>query len=326
MAYRFHHHESAQEAVRRIALEEVKTAVDYLSPGCRKPLPEAVHEARKSIKKVRALLRLVRPHLGSVYNRLNRSLRDIARELSEYRDADALLETFQKLRPALKGVPASRLTAFRRELAERKRKLHQGADLARQRAQLCGALQALLPEVETLTVAPEEFAAIDTGFASSYRQGREALRRAARRVSGENLHEFRKRVKDHWYHIRLLEDVWIEMMPTYEAALKQLETALGEDHNLVLLRSVAAKSRTGKSLLAPVRQVRKNLRAQAFASGERLYDRKPREIAREFAHLWEIWRAAPKPAKDGRSAGKVTSINAPSAPDPIQTAVERGSR
>jgi len=50
----------------------------------------------------------------------------------------------------------------------------------------------------------------------------------------ENYHEWRKRVKEHWYHVRLLEVTVAD--GGYEKSLKELETALGEDHNLVLLQ------------------------------------------------------------------------------------------
>ncbi len=51
----------------------------------------------------------------------------------------------------------------------------------------------------------------------------------------ENYHDWRKRVKDHWYHVRLLESLWTEVLEAREASLKNLETWLGDDHNLVVL-------------------------------------------------------------------------------------------
>ena len=43
----------------------------------------------------------------------------------------------------------------------------------------------------------------------------------------ERCHEWRKRAKDHWYHIRLVEDLWTEVMEGYEKSLKDLETVAG---------------------------------------------------------------------------------------------------
>jgi CHAD domain-containing protein len=324
MPYHFRHGENAGDAVRRIAVEEATSAIEYLSPKCRKPLPEAIHESRKSLKKLRALLRLVRPHLGDLYSTLNGRYRDMGRELSEYRDADAVLEIFDKIRPALTAIAAQERAAFRRELVARKRRLHKGSQFAENRTRLCEALKGTLPNLETLPVPRDEFGVIEAGFRECYRRGRNQFALCSRRPGPENLHEFRKRVKDHWYHLRLLEELWIQMMPAYEAALKSLETTLGEDHNLVLLKAVAADVESGKLLAKPVRRIRDNLLAQAFANSARLYDRKPGEITVEFAHLWNIWREAPKAAREGKADEQAAS--ATSAPDPIQTAVDHASR
>src|SRR6185503_16142962 len=59
---------------------------------------EAVHDARKRIKKTRALLRLARPAMrADAFRAYNRELRDQGRALSGTRDADALAETVDEL-------------------------------------------------------------------------------------------------------------------------------------------------------------------------------------------------------------------------------------
>jgi len=50
-----------------------------------------------------------------------------------------------------------------------------------------------------------------------------------------------RRVKDHWYHARLLENMWAQVMNGYEESLKDLETRLGDDHNLVVLYDVVGQ-------------------------------------------------------------------------------------
>ena len=52
---------------------------------------DAVHETRKSIKKVRALMRLVRTEPGESYTAENAALRGTGRRISEIRDAAALI-------------------------------------------------------------------------------------------------------------------------------------------------------------------------------------------------------------------------------------------
>ena len=57
MAYCFKDHETISEGVKRIALEQLDTAIEQLQPSV-KNWDEAIHGVRVSCKKLRALLRL----------------------------------------------------------------------------------------------------------------------------------------------------------------------------------------------------------------------------------------------------------------------------
>src|SRR5258708_37043741 len=97
MAYRFEENETVSDAVRRIAGEELRSAAYQLSRRKSGNRDEAIHEARKSIKKTRALLKLMRMELGDCFDRDNIRLREIGQQLSEIRDAAAMLEVFEPL-------------------------------------------------------------------------------------------------------------------------------------------------------------------------------------------------------------------------------------
>jgi CHAD domain-containing protein len=77
--------------------------------GDTKGIEEPVHEARKALKRLRALVRLLRPGIGrKVYRRHNELWRDAARRLSGGRDAHVLLELFAALAKDLPSAAASR--------------------------------------------------------------------------------------------------------------------------------------------------------------------------------------------------------------------------
>ena len=101
MAYRLKLKEPLAKGVRRIAGEQLGDAAARLEGGSN---PETgVHEARKSLKRTRALLRLVRPGLGETnFRKANARLRDFARSLSAVRVRDvvrALLESLEGAKP-----------------------------------------------------------------------------------------------------------------------------------------------------------------------------------------------------------------------------------
>ncbi|MGD0455226.1 MAG: CHAD domain-containing protein, partial [Solirubrobacteraceae bacterium] len=81
--------ESLSGGLRRMALGQADLAIELLeggggngaSPACA-PDEHAVHETRKALKRLRALLRLLEHELGKqAYARESAALRDIARQL-----------------------------------------------------------------------------------------------------------------------------------------------------------------------------------------------------------------------------------------------------
>ena len=78
MSYGLTFDETPAEAVERVRREQLEAAAESLDDGD-DPV-EAIHDARKRIKKTRALLRLARPGLKrKAYRRRNRALRDAGR-------------------------------------------------------------------------------------------------------------------------------------------------------------------------------------------------------------------------------------------------------
>ena len=102
MAFAVRPEESLRKGIRRIArreMEEIRAHVTKTANGSR---DAAVHEARKCCKKLRALLRLVRPAISArTYRDENTAFRDAARPLTAVRDAKVLDGNSGQARPAL---------------------------------------------------------------------------------------------------------------------------------------------------------------------------------------------------------------------------------
>jgi CHAD domain-containing protein len=289
VAFQFKRGEPVPRAVRRIVTEQLEYAADQLRHGESSGRDEAVHEARKSIKKIRAILRLMSGELGPVAGAGNTLLRDLARKLAAQRDAAVLVETLDSLKEDIDPPVLARVRALL--VRERARAA---------RAPLPGtvvfALERASERVRAWPLHATGFAALAPGLETSFHRGRKALKRARGNPTPEAFHEWRKRVKDHWYHMRLLEGVWTEAERSYEKSLKELETCLGDDHNLVVLRNRAAMPGSAPELaglLAAVDNREAQLRDRAMHLGERLYAQKPREFIRHAEGLWDAWHAPP---------------------------------
>ena len=191
----------------------------------------------------RALLRLASPEQEGIYGRENARLRDIARRLSNFRDAFAIIETFDDLKNKFKSETRNRLRSVRLGLTKRRSQSAREEDVGIVIVEAASALRRAAKRVKTWPLRVDGFAAIDPGLEETFRAGRKALAQVRKDARAENLHELRKRVKDHWYHLRLLEDLWTDMMKASEKSLKELETLLGNDRDSMYVTRSAYCSR-----------------------------------------------------------------------------------
>jgi CHAD domain-containing protein len=305
VAYHLKQSESIPDEVRRVVREELQSAAEHLSGADLGQREEAIHEARKSVKKIRAMLRLVRPDLGELYAVENQRLRDLGRKLSEFRDADAMLETFdalrERFREELGGVT---LRPVRTRLMRERAEHAQTADIENVLARCAASLRGTSRRLGSWPVIHDGFSAIAPGFERTFRRGRQAMARARKSGSDVDFHEWRKTVKYHWYHIRLLERSWTDLLQAYERSLKDLETWLGDDHNLVVLRdrilatpAAYGSPRTTAIALDLIGRYQKELRANALSLGERIYAEKPVHFRYHMHGVWDAWKSQPKSMK-----------------------------
>jgi CHAD domain-containing protein len=276
VAYRLKRHESARSGLKRIAREELGEAIGNLRGN---DGPIAVHEARKHLKKVRALLRLVKREMGGAYREENARLRDIGRILSPVRDAEALIEAVNRVkgrRPALR--------AMGRALRRHKREVEQQSAIAMLAPKLAGALEETRKRIRSWPLEGGGFGMIEHGIETAYRSGRKALQRYRDTRTREDLHEWRKRVKDHWYHIRLLQNLGTNGIEAYERQLKEMEDALGEHLNLSMLRDRDALG--AEEATREIDAEQQVLLRRALEVGQRTYAEKPKPTMKRLRRMW----------------------------------------
>jgi CHAD domain-containing protein len=303
MGYHLKRSESVPEGIRRIASEELESAASQLDMGEPRNQDEAIHEARKSVKKVRALLRLMQVDLGDTYREESSLLRDAGRKLSQFRDASAIIEILDDLKQKSRDeLNAGTFDRIGRELLARKEQAEKQGDIQKVLADIAASLRAASKRVEAWPLQTDGFPAIAPGLLQTFRRGRRALARVQDCPRPENYHEWRKRAKDLWYHARLLEDLWTDIMKAYETSLDDIQTWLGDDHNLVLLREqIVAEPdsyRNGEEISLVLRLAekhQKDLRDSARSLGKRIYyEERPREFVYRMKQLWDEWQVQPE--------------------------------
>jgi CHAD domain-containing protein len=285
MAHRLEKGEPVAGGLKRIVRREIDSAASHLRGERNADRDEAIHEARKSIKRVRAILKLTRAGLGDIYGTENARLRDVAHRLSGFRDAAAIIETFDDLKRKYAGdFGPGQLASVRAALVKQKDKTAEPKDIAALLKETESALRQIRGSAATWPLKSDSFEAIEPGLRDTYRRGRKALARAKESPHPLNYHELRKRAKDLWYHIRLIRSFWPGIDKLHEKSLKDLESWLGDDHNLVLLRAGIdtdpasyGSAKDVDAVLSLIDRYQKKLRDDALDLASRLYDEKPRD-------------------------------------------------
>jgi CHAD domain-containing protein len=289
MSYRLQPQEAAPDGIRRIAREQIDLARNEIAGSG--DVGDSVHEARKSFKRVRALLRLARDELGDeVYRRENSTFRDVGRDLSGVRDAAVLVETLDDVRKRYDGeLSDGAFDGLREALDAEARTAHDA--LEDDRGLTAHALATLAAARDRVAGWPlpdgdADVGILAPGFKRIYRRGRKALRAAEEETGTESLHELRKRAKDLWHAAQVLRPAAPKKLKRLGRRAHDLSDVIGEDHDLAVLLDAARQRRDvltadeRELLAALVGRRRAELQRAALKRGGKLYARKPRKLTK----------------------------------------------
>ncbi len=289
--------------IRRMALEQADLVIDELGDAA-----AGVHEARKAIKRLRAIVRLLEGEIGArAAAREQDALRSAAALLAGARDAEVMLATLDAVLGRGGRKLARRAGAISLRLAlvgERERHSREAlapANLTRAVEELRGfRTRAAAWQLED----DEGFDPLDTGVRRIYRQGRRRMRRAAAKRGGRmrTMHQWRKRVKDLRYVAEALERPagpaasrsarsGARRMRRLARRADKLGEVLGEEHDLALLglwierhgSAAGAGGGTRRRLHRRIERRRAKLRRRALAQGRELYRRRPKPFVKRVA-------------------------------------------
>lgn len=282
---------------------------------------EGAHEARRSLKRARAALRLVRPAFaGTPSAGKDALLRDCARSVAPVRDADVLLETFARLRKRFERTrPVEELAPIAQFLQGRRDAATTNVSAL---ARAADTLRAFDDSFLMRTRHPVDAVTLEKGMRAIYRRGRKAHARACDAPTAASLHRWRKQAKYFADAVDALGDAATIRQFKRASLARQIAGWLGENHDLAMLADVVREH--GDMLSPPARQAlrrlldsrQRKLCRRALRAGRRLYRAKPRRVAalRTREHRNAI---APVRADSSRRRPRVTRAhrdpNAPSA-------------
>ena len=272
--------------LRRLALAQIDAAQALLGPRSA-PLHDAIHEARRAMRRARAILKLLRPVSGEHDALPATFLRDAGAALSGLRDAQAVIEAVEQLaRQQEQPIPENARVALLRRLRRRRNAA------CRQPSEVLDRVVALLAAARTAVAAwPGDTDDSDVlkGLRRGYARAARALRRA-RRDPDVHLHRWRQRVREHRLQLELLQPIWPEVIEAQVGEARRLARLLGAERDLQLLAAVFARLRTplvarpgNATLAARIANERMALQAQAWTLGARVFAERPGALVRRLA-------------------------------------------
>ena len=298
MAYRIKQGESLQQATERIATEQIEKALDELSdPDLSRP--KVVHQIRKRCKKLRGLVRLVRPASEAVYQTENEWFRDTARMLSSARDAKVMQDTYDLLMDHFGDqVDRQSFAPIRGKLTRRRQELiEQELDTDDIFRQATERLQEAKERISDWCFCGQDASIAAAGACKTYGRARDAWKELDEDSPPEDYHELRKRTKYHMYHCRLLRPLWRLEMEAREEVADKLGDHLGDDHDLAVLRTTidqmkGIEGKTRKTFIQLIDQRRRKLEKKSRESAARLFGaEKTKAFEKRIAAMYRLWLA-----------------------------------
>lgn len=294
------------KGVRRLVQKQAGKALDELSAIGSSDADisgrEAVHQVRKRLKRVRAMLRLIRSSIGDrEYKRANESFRDAARPLTEVRDAHVLVTTFDKYCRDDDHLDRASLNTIKQALLVREQEVNNrvlsNPDALKSARD---SLQSAVNRMDQWQLEKHGWNALGSGLKRVYCSGRGAYVAARQEPTVANLHEWRKQAKYFRYQLETIRSIWPLVLDDLSAKAKRLGDLLGDDHDLAMLREELKDAHRfpARDVVAELDRrmasKREEFQRKAFEAVEEMYDSRASAFTERLKECWRLWRKRPK--------------------------------
>src|SRR5215510_7863686 len=289
MGFRLKLREPLPDGLKRVFREQIESALEL----CRHPAKQravTVHEVRKHLKKLRAAMRLAIPEVGEdQHTREDRCVRKIGRLVSDLRDSQVRLQTLIQLRDDTAKGPEESPFPRIEELLSLERESFSAA--------FAGWQKQAIPQLERVEARllkwPLEgltWKQICGAVCKIYKRGQRRLETTISDPDPENVHAWRKRVKDLWYQLRILQPLNREVLTEMAHDADVLGELLGDEHDLNFLWARLEKESSDEALRDELAQLEqlirkrgKRLRTNALELGRRFYAEPAKAFAKRIS-------------------------------------------
>ena len=289
MGFRLKLREPLPDGLKRVFREQIDSALHL----CQHPAKQrgiTVHEVRKHLKKLRAAMRLAVGQVGkNCWAREDRCVRKIGRLVSDLRDAQVRLQTFIQLRDQAAKHPEHELFPRTEELLLLERDSFSAAFAGWQK-QAIPQLERVKTRLMKWPLDGLTWKQICNAVGKTYKRGQRALAKTIADPEAENFHAWRKRVKDLWYQLRILQPLNRLVLEQIARDAEVLGELLGCEHDFHFLLARLEKESGDKALANELVQLKrligkrcKRLQRDALELGRRFYAEPAKAFAKRIS-------------------------------------------
>src|SRR6266568_4847185 len=289
MGYRLKLREPLSDGLTRVFCEQIQSALEL----CRHPAKQrgvTVHEVRKHLKKLRAAMRLAIGEIGkNRHAREDRCAREIGRLVSDLRDAQVRLQTLIQLRDETAKGPEDNPFPRIEELLSLERESFSAA--------FAGWQKQAIPQLERVEARLMKWPLqcltwkqICGAVGKIYKRGQRGLAKTICDPEPENFNAWRKRVKDLWYQLRILQPLNRVVLEEMAHDAEVLGELLGREHDFDFLWARLERESGDEALRDElaclqklIRKQGNRLRTNALELGRRFYAEPAKAFAKRIS-------------------------------------------
>jgi CHAD domain-containing protein len=288
--------EDVKQNISRILLGQI----DYILHHCEgneADIHISIHEIRKSIKRIRAVLRLIREEIGySTYYRENVFFRDISRKISGLRTHNVLALTLENLKGDLSpAFPQEAIDSLIKTIrSEREEMLARITADGKALKRLAVSFEKARERIPGLPIQGKGFEVFAGGMQRVYRQGRKYLGLSRETPDVHLLHDMRKRVKYLWYQVEIIKPVYPVMLKAYADSLEDVSESLGIYHDLAVMVEYLEDDPTRldqdlqETLLEACEFKKSALLPGIFKTAGAAYGEEPEALIQRLGEYWKV--------------------------------------
>ncbi len=232
--------DSTSYSIRDIILREITSSL-ALQLNSELNSESRIHEYRKSIKRCRSLLRLLKQCINEIdYERLDNKLSEVAEEMTQRREATVNLRTFLKLTQNYQTfVPEDIKKQVIADLTQKLEKAYGmiNTDPVKTESSILFHLKALWSDLNNIAIKSSTYSDfIDTIEKTHYKAARLYFD-SRNTLDTEIIHKWRKYTKHLLLQMRFTPEIDRTEMEPLLSKLDRISELLGKDHDLAVLET-----------------------------------------------------------------------------------------